>query len=273
MSYYPINIVKSKDLIINSNEIINGTLQANEIDLISGGNLDLSSLSIDDTEFIDSSKNIKNVNSLLVGGATINSSSLVQFDSTTKGVLLPRMNQTQKLAIVNPFAGLTVYDTTLNCLSYHNGTNWFIPSWLNFATSLTTQCVASPGAIVVWNTFSNSPDDRITSITGSNFTIKDIGRYEINVCFNWSQANADGSEARAQATFGYYQGAVLAVSTDQVIVTDGITCSGSATMTYFLNNTIENESYEFRTYSNSGGTASQFCELGSSSTGYIRRIL
>jgi hypothetical protein len=240
---------------------------------IVGGDIDVESLSIDSIQVVDSSRNFQNIDSLVVGGSTINSSSLARFDSTTKGVLLPRMTQTQKLAIVSPFAGLIVYDTTLNCLSYHNGTNWFIPSWLNFKTSLSTQCVSSPGAVVVWNTFSKSPDDRITSITGLNFTVKDIGRYEINVSFHWSQANSDGSEARASASFGYYQGAVLSVSTDQVIVTDGITSSGSASMTYFLDQTIENESYEFRTYSASGGAANQYCELTSSSTGFIRRIL
>jgi len=45
-------------------------------------------------------------------------------NSTTQGFLPPRMTTTQKLAIATPAAGLMVYDTTLNQMSYYNGTIW-----------------------------------------------------------------------------------------------------------------------------------------------------
>ena len=51
-------------------------------------------------------------------------SATVQIDSTTKGFLPPRMTTTQKNAIASPAAGLMVYDTTLNVISYYNGTSW-----------------------------------------------------------------------------------------------------------------------------------------------------
>jgi hypothetical protein len=57
-------------------------------------------------------------------GASINASAKVQIDSTTSGFLPPRMTTTQKLAIGTPAAGLMVYDTTLNQMSYYNGTLW-----------------------------------------------------------------------------------------------------------------------------------------------------
>jgi Pectate lyase superfamily protein len=44
--------------------------------------------------------------------------------STNSGFLPPRMTTTQKLAIVSAKAGLIVYDTTLNQMSYFNGTTW-----------------------------------------------------------------------------------------------------------------------------------------------------
>ena len=81
MSYYPANFVKDPTTIINSNEIINGTLEANEIDLVSGGNLDLSSLSIDNTEIIDSSRNIKNINSM--NSSALEANTLNYFQSIT----------------------------------------------------------------------------------------------------------------------------------------------------------------------------------------------
>ena len=51
-------------------------------------------------------------------------SAQVEIVSTTKGFLPPRMTTTQKNAIATPAAGLMVYDTTLNVISYYNGTSW-----------------------------------------------------------------------------------------------------------------------------------------------------
>jgi hypothetical protein len=62
-----------------------------------------------------------------LGATTANASAILDIVSTTKGVLFPRMTTTQKNAISSPAAGLQVYDTTLNQMSYYNGS-----SWINF---------------------------------------------------------------------------------------------------------------------------------------------
>ena len=51
-------------------------------------------------------------------------SAVMEVTSTTQGFLPPRMTTTQKNAIATPAAGLMVYDTTLNAISYYNGTTW-----------------------------------------------------------------------------------------------------------------------------------------------------
>lgn len=51
-------------------------------------------------------------------------SAQVIINSTTRGFLPPRMTTTQKNAIASPAAGLMVYDTTLNVISYYNGSMW-----------------------------------------------------------------------------------------------------------------------------------------------------
>ena len=64
--------------------------------------------------------------SLLVApaGSTTNASAAFQVDSTTKGVLIPRMTTAQRTAIVLPAAGLIVYDTDTNKSYTYDGTSW-----------------------------------------------------------------------------------------------------------------------------------------------------
>jgi len=63
--------------------------------------------------------------SLAVGTLSLASASaILQADSTTRGFLPPRMTTAQKLAIASPAAGLQVYDSTLNQMSYYNGSTW-----------------------------------------------------------------------------------------------------------------------------------------------------
>jgi hypothetical protein len=61
---------------------------------------------------------------VLIGTTTVDASAALNITSTTQGVLFPRMTTAQKTAIGSPAAGLQVYDTTLNQMSYFNGTTW-----------------------------------------------------------------------------------------------------------------------------------------------------
>lgn len=66
---------------------------------------------------------------LLVGGTAgsvdtvVNSSVGIELNSTTKAILNARMTTTEKNALT-AVAGMMVYDTTLNQLSYYNGSTW-----------------------------------------------------------------------------------------------------------------------------------------------------
>lgn len=59
-----------------------------------------------------------------IGTTTPNSSALLDLNSTTKGLLLPRLNNTQMFAIQNPASGLVVFNTNYNELCHYNGTTW-----------------------------------------------------------------------------------------------------------------------------------------------------
>jgi hypothetical protein len=59
-------------------------------------------------------------------GASVpaNASAQLELTSTTKGFLPPRMTTTQINAIASPATGLEVFNTTLNCTCFYNGTSW-----------------------------------------------------------------------------------------------------------------------------------------------------
>ena len=61
----------------------------------------------------------------LVGGTSLNSSAILQADSTTKGFLPPRMTNAQRLAIATPAVGLCVYCTdAVEGLYINKSTGW-----------------------------------------------------------------------------------------------------------------------------------------------------
>jgi len=59
-----------------------------------------------------------------IGTSTADAASVLDVTSTSKGVLYPRMTNTQMLAISSPANGLMVYNTDAGALYYYNGTSW-----------------------------------------------------------------------------------------------------------------------------------------------------
>lgn len=57
-------------------------------------------------------------------GSIAHNSAMLDVKSISKGVLIPRMTTTQRIAIVSPATGLQVYDSDLNLLYYYNGSTW-----------------------------------------------------------------------------------------------------------------------------------------------------
>jgi len=66
-----------------------------------------------------------NGSNLGVGTTSPHASALTDMTSTTQGFLPPRMTTTQRNAIASPAVGLTIYNTTVNCLQWWNGTVWY----------------------------------------------------------------------------------------------------------------------------------------------------
>ncbi len=59
-----------------------------------------------------------------IGTTGPNSSAALDVSSTSRGFLPPRMTEAQRDAIPSPSAGLSIYNTTTNCLNFYIGTEW-----------------------------------------------------------------------------------------------------------------------------------------------------
>ena len=57
-------------------------------------------------------------------GASLDASAILQLNSTSKGMLLPRMTTTQMHAIVSPATGLIIYNTTTRKSHFYDGVAW-----------------------------------------------------------------------------------------------------------------------------------------------------
>ncbi len=62
---------------------------------------------------------LKAQNNVGIGTTTPDASSIVDMQSTSKGMLVPRMTTAQRLAIVSPANSLLVYDTNFDCYYYY----------------------------------------------------------------------------------------------------------------------------------------------------------
>lgn len=58
------------------------------------------------------------------GSFTPDNSSVLELQSVSRGLLIPRMTQTQRDAVASPVAGLMIYNTTTGLVEFYNGTSW-----------------------------------------------------------------------------------------------------------------------------------------------------
>jgi hypothetical protein len=69
-----------------------------------------------------------------IGTTSPNNAAELDVNSTSKGVLFPRMSNAQMTAISNPSQGLQIYNTDANCMYFYNGQQWV--STLNSISAL-----------------------------------------------------------------------------------------------------------------------------------------
>ena len=59
-----------------------------------------------------------------IGTLTPEASAILELKANDKGILIPRLTTTERIAILNPATGLLVYDINFQCFFYYNGSQW-----------------------------------------------------------------------------------------------------------------------------------------------------
>ncbi len=157
-----------------------------------------------------------------IGTNSPNASAMLDVTATNKGLLLPRLTNSQKNAISNPATGLIVFCTdcgSLGLMNLYNGTSWVrLDGNISNTPSITTTAASSIAAT------SATSGGNVTSIGGSNVSAK-------GVC--WS-TSPNPTTANSKTTDG----------------------SGSGSFTSSITSLTSNTTYYVRAYAtNTSGTA------------------
>jgi hypothetical protein len=121
-----------------------------------------------------------------IGTTTPAASALLDVSSTAKGFLPPRMDSTQRNAIVTPDAGLTIYNTTLKAFQVYNGTAWY--STVHFIGE-------SYGGGIVFYVYDNGQHGLISATTDQSTAAQ-----WFNGTFKYTGTIGDGLNAGAMNT-------------------------------------------------------------------------
>ncbi len=150
-----------------------------------------------------------------IGNTSPNSSALLDLQSTSKGLLPPRMTTVQRTAIASPAEGLLVYDTDLGSLHYYHSGAWVSlgssNGWLltgNSATNPATNFIGttdnSPLIFRVNNLVSGRIDGSNTSLGYQSMLTNTTGNGNTAIGYQTLMANADGSNNTAIGQYALF---------------------------------------------------------------------
>jgi hypothetical protein len=113
-----------------------------------------------------------------IGTKTPDASSVLDVTSTTKGLLIPRMNTQQRDVIQSPANGLLIYNTTVNAIENNIGTK-SNPNWVTLGINETAKPTLSnlaTGSILIGNSDGLAHEVMLSG----EATITDLGVLTLN---------------------------------------------------------------------------------------------
>jgi hypothetical protein len=136
--------------------------------------------------WVVNSSNIYNLGgSVGIGTSNPHNSARLEISSTTQGFLPPRMTNSERNAIISPEVGLTIYNTSVNCLQWWNGSIWFDGCGNN-----TNTVPVYPSGTVFCTWGGASVVDVLNPSTGKTWMDRNLGALQIAT--NSSDVNAYG---------------------------------------------------------------------------------
>jgi uncharacterized protein (TIGR02145 family) len=112
-----------------------------------------------------------------IGTTNPDASSALDINSTSAGFLPPRMTTAQRNAIASPAVGLTIYNTTINCIEWWNGSLWYNGCGTTFLATIPTN------SLCIGKTISKTPCSMVAGAT-----LNDDSTTTLGVEYDWSNA-------------------------------------------------------------------------------------
>ena len=120
--------------------------------------------------------------------STINASSALEIESTTKGFVPPRMTTAQMNAIALPLVGSIIYNTTLNCLHQYKTT----VGWESFCNSAVAYTYEATQTAILSQSF-GSAFANIPGVGSLTVTVPRTGTYTITARGYFASGTASSS--------------------------------------------------------------------------------
>jgi hypothetical protein len=164
-------------------------------------------------------------------GSAANPSAMLDIQSVTRGMLVPRMTTAERTGIASPATGLLVFDTDTNSFWFHNGTQW---EQLVKASQLPGPVVITPALLTATTNNYNptgfdsativrvSGNDVIQMITG--FNAQTIGEEKIitNVGNHPLYLAPEHTGSIAANRIAYFEEVMIPPATSCRIIYDGV---------------------------------------------------
>lgn len=130
------------------------------------------------------------------------SSSILDIESSTSGLLIPRLTSTARDNITDPAIGLMLFNTTENVFQYNSGTV-ITPIWSNISCKPSLKCSNSDTTTNLNTTvYTDSPlfdtidwndDTSLYTISGNTATVNVTGRYKLTANVSYLVPTVIGS--------------------------------------------------------------------------------
>lgn len=151
-------------------------------------------------------------------GTDPDSSAILDLSSSDKGLLIPRMNEIERDAIVNPAAGLMIYNTDDDCFNYYTSTNWVKDCGRSLTADTSPTHAASGGS-----TAFDSGNDVAVDSEGNAIVVGTINETATfgEMTFE-SQGGQDGMVLKYDATGELLWGVLIGSANNENVYTVGV---------------------------------------------------